>query len=450
VIFKPRGTTLTATAGVLIAAMGFANLFTRPWSLSAQLPALVLLLVGGTVFAAGRLTGTARPKSIVVMLSVVAALYAWELFLTLNLPVLLQRVLHPQHDRRSKREVTLDLRHQGDMTAVPMAHPSFLIFYPQSIPKPVRRIIDSGFLPLGAISDRTTVLCNESGKYAIYRADEHGFRNPRGAWSVPPRVAVVGDSFSHGHCVDDGEDWVGVMRRSVPQVLNLGVGGNGPLFMLATLREYVRVLQPPIVIWQYFEGHDGRIPGELKVPVLRRYLEEPGYSQGLVGRQAEIDALVEQIVRRALREPDTSDWALIELEKLLKLSSLRDALTVVPPAEPTANLPVLARVLLEAKHTVESWGGKMYFVYLPELAGLKPGPPSRHASHDQVVALVHGLDLEVVDLYPVFRSHPDPLSIFPYRKAFHYNAAGYAIVANTVLKGIARGVDGPGAVHGPQ
>ena len=451
-IFRPRGSTIAAILGALVMALGLATVTTRPWTLSAQLPALVQLMVGGTVFAASRLARDARRKTILVMLSILVALYTWELVLTLDVPVLMQSVFNREHDRRSKREVTLDLRRQGDTAAVPMAHPSFLIFYPGSIPKPVRRVMENGFLPLGGIADRTTVLCNEGGKYAIYRADERGFRNPRGSWRVPPRVAVVGDSFSHGHCVDDGQDWVGVVRQSVPQVVNLGMGGNGPLFMLATLREYVRPLEPPVVIWQYFDGHDARIPGELNVPVLRRYLEEPTYSQGLAHRQAEIDAIVQQVVQRALREPNAKVWALIELEKLLKLTSLRDALTVIPPAEPTAHLPVLARILREAESTVEGWGGKMYFVYLPEMNSLKPGAaPSRHASHDQVVKVVRELGLEIIDLDPVFRSHPDPLSLFPYRKAFHYNAAGYAVVADTVLKRIAaRSLNGPASVPGPQ
>ena len=34
-------------------------------------------------------------------------------------------------------------------------------------------------LPLSGISNRVTVLCNESGKYAIYDSDQRGFHNPK-------------------------------------------------------------------------------------------------------------------------------------------------------------------------------------------------------------------------------------------------------------------------------
>jgi hypothetical protein len=433
--FKPHGRTLAAILAVFVAGFGLVDLVNGPGNLQAQLPALVLLLIGGSVFAASRLRGAARAKIVVVLLSVLVGLYAWELFLTLSLP----RRMDPNYDRRTKREVVLDLRLQGDTAAVPIAYPSFLIYYPRTIPKPVRQIMATGLLPLGGLSDRTTVLCNESGKYAIYRADEHGFRNPAGAWRVAPRVAVVGDSFSHGQCVDDGEDWVGVIRRSVPQTLNLGMGGDGPLFMLAKIREYLRALKSPILIWQYLEGHDTRIRGELRVPILKRYLEETSYSQGLAGRQAEIDAMVEKVTEWALAESEAAEsGVLFELKNVLLLTSVANAIS--PPALPAAGpheLALLARILREAKNMVESWGGKMYFVYLPAYRGLQPGPPPSHyASHDQVLALVKDLELDVVDLDPVFRNHPDPLSLFPYRRNNHYNAAGYALVADTLLKRI--------------
>jgi hypothetical protein len=432
VTFKSLLRSLAAIVGGLVAVFALVDLVTRPWTLQAQLPPLVLLLVGGSVFAGSYLRGAARAKIIALMLSILVGLYGWELYLTLRL-VWMERATNAEHDRRTRHEVVLDLRREGDTGAVPIVYPSLILYYRHALPVPVRAIMASELLPLGGLSGRTTVLCNESGKYAIYRADEHGFRNPMSAWRVPPRIAVVGDSFSHGQCVDDGEDWVGVMRRSVPQILNLSMGGDGPLFMLATIREYLRVLKPPILIWQYLEGHETRIPLELQVPILKRYLEEPSYSQGLAGRQAEIDALAEKIVEKA--EPAESG-ALFILNNVVRLRSLRSAVSPPPSPSGPAELSLLARILQDAKSTVESWGGKMYFLYLPGYGGLQPGAPSHYASHDQVLALVKDLELDVVDLYPVFRSHPDPPSLFPYRRTNHYNAAGYALVADTVRKSI--------------
>ena len=82
----------------------------------------------------------------------------------------------------------------------------------------------------------------------------------------------------------------------------------------------------------------------------------------------------------------------------------------------------------------------MFFVYLPAHSEVQSSSaPADHASHDQVLKLVNELGLDGVDLQPVFRSHPDPLSLFPFRKPYHYNRAGYAVVAEAILKRIVAG-----------
>jgi hypothetical protein len=40
--------------------------------------------------------------------------------------------------------------------------------------------------------------------------------------------------------------------------------------------------------------------------------------------------------------------------------------------------------------------------------------------------------VEIIDLLPAFEGHPDPLSLFPFRAAGHYNARGYAHAARTI------------------
>ena len=71
-------------------------------------------------------------------------------------------------------------------------------------------------LPLGGISRVTTVFCNETGRYMIYDADERGFNNPRGIW--PGREAdilALGDSFTHGVCVDPAKGYMALIRAAV-------------------------------------------------------------------------------------------------------------------------------------------------------------------------------------------------------------------------------------------
>ena len=45
------------------------------------------------------------------------------------------------------------------------------------------------------------------------------------------------------------------------------------------------------------------------------------------------------------------------------------------------------------------------------------------------------LDIPIIDIHnEVFKTHPDPLSLFPFRIAGHYNAEGYRLVAEAIRK----------------
>lgn len=50
----------------------------------------------------------------------------------------------------------------------------------------------------------------------------------------------------------------------------------------------------------------------------------------------------------------------------------------------------------------------------------------------QVLSIVNELDIPMIDIYEVFDSHSDPLSLFPFRANNHYNAEGYEIVARAI------------------
>jgi len=45
------------------------------------------------------------------------------------------------------------------------------------------------------------------------------------------------------------------------------------------------------------------------------------------------------------------------------------------------------------------------------------------------------LDIPIIDIHEeVFDSHPDPLSLFPFRLFGHYTAEGYKLVAEAIGK----------------
>jgi len=61
-------------------------------------------------------------------------------------------------------------------------------------------------------------------------------------------MVTLGDSFTLGNCVPAGKSMVDHLRSRTKTVVNLGGGGNGPLFMLAGLREYGARFKPNTVL----------------------------------------------------------------------------------------------------------------------------------------------------------------------------------------------------------
>ena len=95
-------------------------------------------------------------------------------------------------------------------------------------------------MQLSGISNSMTIYCNENGYYSIYQSDRYGFNNPDEEWdSNEIELLLLGDSFTHGACVNRPDDLSSVLRTlSGYNVINLGYGGNGPLTEYATLKEF--------------------------------------------------------------------------------------------------------------------------------------------------------------------------------------------------------------------
>ncbi|MBF0424563.1 MAG: hypothetical protein HQL66_01905 [Magnetococcales bacterium] len=305
---------------------------------------------------------------------------------------------------------------------------------------------DGTLYPLGGISGQTTIFCDEGGKHRHYRSDRHGFNNPDTAWEAPETDwLLTGDSFTHGFCVDPGEDIAGQMRVATGEsVLNLGSGGDGPLLELATLKEFAASHKPKRVIWLYFEGNDlsHDLPVEKSIPTLMNYLD-PNFSQDLPHRQAEVDRKLERYVEQRIADESGSPPPEPSLaRKILFLQAVRTYLYGMYQQRVIVD-PLFARILTAARDRVAAWGGQLYFVYLPEWDRYK-GIARDHDAYKkrrEVIDLARGLHLPVIDIHQeVFLNYPDRFSLFPYYdlKTAHYNAKGYAAVAKAIVTAVQR------------
>jgi hypothetical protein len=359
------------------------------------------------------------------------------------------------YDARGIPEVVTTLRN-GNVDAYPHIAPSFLIgqdHFP--------------LYPMGGISGKTVVFCNESGKFSIYPSDQHGFNNPTEAWNEGAvRSLVIGDSFANGACVQPGEDVASRLRARGTSSITLGMWGNGPLLELGSLVEYAPALRPKAVFWLFYEDDLDRLPNEATDPLLLRYLD-PDFSQHLFARQDEIDAYLIQAVRTLYREKGIDlgrpsaeapiryqlagiafDGKLVEenLDHLIRVASLQQIrsfiknLLVYKHSGPTAEL--FGRILARAQSVAGAWGGKIYLVYLPDYYRFTPISPLARLEywrlHDVALRAARDNGIEVIDLLDVFKAQADPQGLFPLRMYGHYTAETYDLIARVLDERLGR------------
>ena len=279
------------------------------------------------------------------------------------------KLLGISYDNRTLQEIIRFMRKDG-IDAVPSISPASWQLTDGLLTENNKKIY-----PLGGISRRTTVLCNETGEYTIYNSDEHGFHNPLGIYKQDKLdIGLVGDSFAEGYCVKSDQNIVGQLRSLDYTVLNLGKGGgNGPLLELASIKEYLEPIKPEIVIWLYFEYNDlYDLIIEKYSPLLLKYLDGE-FKQNLIIRQEEIDTILEKksnefINNKNIINPQNEFPISIKLKNYIILKKIRNLVwkiggSLLPMREPGR---LFEGILIKSKSLVHSWGGKLYFVYIPD------------------------------------------------------------------------------------
>jgi hypothetical protein len=432
-------------SAVIILILAIFYLSYKSGSLQAALSRkIVLILISGLIFSiiALFLRENIKINIVITLLSIMVSAYSVELglFYYYNDPL-------PQTKKvtRSKLDVIEDLRSKG-VDAWPVIMP-FEFIESNGLLSSQDRLF-----PLGGISNKTIVFCEEGGPFVVYENDEHGFNNPKGLYeNIDIKIALIGDSYVQGACVQAGEDITSRIRNMGIGALNLGNASNGPLIELATFKEYVEPIRPKIVLWVYYEGNDlDGLNNERKSLILMNYLED-NYSQNLLERQKEIDsALIPYVnekkndhkVQVTVIRKDTEN-----ILRIIKLRNLRDRLELITqtqtPEEITkyeSSLFLLSKILDTTNRKVTGWGGKLYFVYIHSFERyVKKRPDSNAYNRNDVLNAVRKLGIPMIDIYEALEKDPDRLSLYPFTDMSsplcnmpHFNADGYKFIAEVI------------------
>jgi hypothetical protein len=355
---------------------------------------------------------------LIIFISVIFSFYSFEgklIFYEKKTNLNFQKKTNLNFDVRSPYEVFEDLKKTYSNVTISVAPTNFLFFK------------ELDFLSLAGISKAKTISCNENGYYSIYQSDRFGFNNPDKEWdSKEIEYLLVGDSFTHGDCVNMPNDISSVLRNlSKKTVINLGYKGNGPLIEYATLREYLTP-NTKNVLWLYFEGNDlANLKDELKNKILNKYLTNQEFKQDLKFKQNQIDQFLTIFVTIEKDRENVREFHNTKIMKFIKLYNIRGLLNqLLPPTE--------LRVILKlAKELVEDNNGKLYFIYLPEFHRYKKIINfNKNNSKQKIKKIVNDLSIEFIDIdEEVFKKEKNPLKLFPFELDGHYNVEGYKKVA---------------------
>ena len=230
--------------------------------------------------------------------------------------------------------------------------------------------------PLSGISQKKTIMCNESGYYNNYISDRFGFNNDDKVYEKKDIHSVfIGDSFLHGACVNNVNNLISNLRSTKffneKNILNLGYGGNGPLINLATLREYFpKNKNVKYLFWIYYEGNDLKeLNNELASETLLKYLKNSTYSQSLKKKQKEINNYVFDLLNNNEKINDETNFlSLKSIISILGIDRTRGLIFSKFDSKYKKNVEILnsfKKIAQEIHIYSKYFKTELVFVYIP-------------------------------------------------------------------------------------
>ena len=385
----------------------------------------------------------------IILISVIFVIYSFQTYLTFKYSgsagyiskkiSIYEKQNGKKYDTRTRYEFYNYLKKNDKNVVVTMA-PSYNLEYLG------KQYLPNKIFPLAGISKQKTVNCNENGYFSTYQSDRYGFNNPDTEWNEKAfEYVMVGDSFTHGNCVNRPHDIASALRTiSKKNALNLGYAGNGPLFQYATLREYLK-RNVRNIIWVYSENDVSDLNRDLKSKVLNQYLNDNKFSQNLIFKQDKIDKSLKQLSKefekkeskKRLIDKKEKNSLIYKINKFITLKNVRELFLqkfiTFHDIEYSIN-PKFEEVLKKANKIANDNNSKFYFVFMPAFERYAENFDKDEIQYNQIKELVEGLNITFIDMHKDFLKQSNKLEFFPFQSWGHYNIDGYKRVAEIIYK----------------
>lgn len=435
--------------------------YSSPWSMYYLTYFILALLFALIIIFLLRLKFELKIKFLTAIISVGFTIFAFELFLTIshqkyNIETKIENAkkFGIEFDSRSTLNV-LETLNQNKKKVYPNFKPKFFLVEDFYLKEGFQTINNDNIFPLSNISNISTILTNENGYYPIVKTDKYGFTNENNFYNNVD-IMIVGDSYAEGYSVKQEDSIHSNLNNAGYNAISLGKGGNGPIVELASLIEYGKPYKPPVVIWIFVHNDFRNLHFELRSNLLTNYLINPNYEQNLINKQNEIDDFLIKYIDSETKELKqnkiVSKFNFLNLDtiiEIIKFSKLRSyVINTLMYLNTDNNYKILDQVLTRANNEVESWGGKLYFVYLPSLQTLnntslenvnnnsKINVRDGKSTIQDIHKICAKLNIEVIDFHYEINKMGNYKSIFPMESDGHYNTKGYKLLTETLIKNL--------------
>ena len=155
-------------------------------------------------------------------------------------------------------------------------------------------------LPLSGYENTWILMCLDEKVPIYFKSDENGFNNQ---YNTNSEVLLIGDSFVQGMCVENNSNLSGQLKKLNIKNQSMGVGGNGPLFTLATLKEYGNFYSHNHLIYVITPDNDfADLSREINNPTLMKYLKRKDFTQDLIKKKKIKKKIVDNFFDNRIRD----------------------------------------------------------------------------------------------------------------------------------------------------
>ncbi len=322
--------------------------------------------------------------------------------------------------------------------------------------------------PFSTVSKARIVFCGESGFWVNYVSDRFGFRNEDSIWNKKDIDAVfIGDSFTHGACVDDTDTFSGIANSSGINSINLGMGGTGSLIQLAALKEYIvnNRIKPKFIIWVYYSSDFGDNFNEYKSSILRSYLEDSTYKQDLVKKNKLKDILIarehDNYLKTSKVKNIKNDKQLTKIKLFSKelIKNIKTTIRLIqvryaimnllnietPEINSEEKIDIFQKTLTRLKEEAKSLNSKIIFVYLPSWYEFHHidgnGSNSRHPNYRkrrEILDMVKKNNIPIINTRNLLLKNgkEGAKAFYNFNLYGHFNPVGYKKVGEYILENL--------------